>query len=315
VVYADGNNNGVIEPTEILEENNYYPFGLKHQGYNDMTGNTASNYKYKYQEQERQDELGLNWDSFKWRNYDYAIGRFFNIDPLSEKYNTWSTYAFSGNRVIDARELEGLEPYVVTGRAFIPDKILSNPIPFSKTKSFAGDNRKSYQVNTTAYRTEQIVRIDFDSKKATTISNKANGTIGYDKNGKVTKTSNKAKAGPTPTYTSSTMKDKTTTIGMEVNASNKLVIAAPAINYDVNITITETEKGTFDYNISGQTDGFPAYEFFITNEATGDSYLIYGSNPAATGDTPTALFPPMEKKINVSGNSKDLIPVDEEVEF
>ncbi|MDN3709692.1 hypothetical protein QW060_22300 [Myroides ceti] len=38
VVYADGNNNGVIEPTEILEENNYYPFGLKHQGYNDMTG-------------------------------------------------------------------------------------------------------------------------------------------------------------------------------------------------------------------------------------------------------------------------------------
>ena len=33
-----------------------------------------------------------------------------NIDPLTEKYNTWSPYAFSGNRVIDSRELEGLEP-------------------------------------------------------------------------------------------------------------------------------------------------------------------------------------------------------------
>ncbi|KPH14108.1 hypothetical protein AMQ68_00860 [Chryseobacterium sp. ERMR1:04] len=41
------------------------------------------------------------------------MGRFFNVDPLSEKYNTWSTYAFSGNRIIDARELEGLEPKIV----------------------------------------------------------------------------------------------------------------------------------------------------------------------------------------------------------
>src|SRR5690606_17332406 len=35
LVYADLNNNGTIEPaTEIVEENNYYPFGLKHEGYN-----------------------------------------------------------------------------------------------------------------------------------------------------------------------------------------------------------------------------------------------------------------------------------------
>ena len=37
------------------------------------------------------------------------VGRFFNIDPLAEKYTYNSTYAFSENRVIDARELEGLE--------------------------------------------------------------------------------------------------------------------------------------------------------------------------------------------------------------
>lgn len=66
-------------------------------------------YDYKYQGQERQDELGLNWESFKWRNYDYAIGRFMSVDPLAEKYNYQSPYNFAENRVVDGVELEGLE--------------------------------------------------------------------------------------------------------------------------------------------------------------------------------------------------------------
>ena len=43
------------------------------------------------------------------------VGRFFNIDPLAEKYTHNSTYAFSENRVIDARELEGLEAVLIHG--------------------------------------------------------------------------------------------------------------------------------------------------------------------------------------------------------
>ncbi|WP_123911582.1 DUF4329 domain-containing protein [Chryseobacterium sp. G0162] len=65
---------------------------------------------YKYQEHELK-ETGFY--SFKWRNYMPDVGRFFNIDPLAEKYPTWATYVLSGNRVVDARELEGLEPYVL----------------------------------------------------------------------------------------------------------------------------------------------------------------------------------------------------------
>ena len=37
------------------------------------------------------------------------VGRFFTVDPLSEKYAYQSHYNFSENRVVDARELEGLE--------------------------------------------------------------------------------------------------------------------------------------------------------------------------------------------------------------
>src|SRR5690606_3225114 len=118
LTYRDGYRNhptleyakdGVIQATEIIEENNYYPFGLKHKGYNELSTENPAGHKYKFQEQERNEELGLNWDSFKWRNYDYAIGRFMNIDPLGEKYAYQSHYNFSENRVIDGRELEGLE--------------------------------------------------------------------------------------------------------------------------------------------------------------------------------------------------------------
>jgi RHS repeat-associated protein len=114
---------------KILEENHYYPFGLKHTNYNSdrlmyvkeaeiykikPVAAAVQTYKYKFQGTERQDELGLNWDSYKYRNYDYAIGRFMSIDPLTEEYHTWSPYVFSGNRVVDSRELEGLEPVNVT---------------------------------------------------------------------------------------------------------------------------------------------------------------------------------------------------------
>jgi RHS repeat-associated protein len=68
---------------KILEENNYYPFGLKHNSYN--VDNLQLEYKYKYNGKELQDELGLNMYDYGARNYDPALGRWMNIDPLAEE--------------------------------------------------------------------------------------------------------------------------------------------------------------------------------------------------------------------------------------
>ena len=314
--YTDANGDGSIDPaTEIIEENNYYPFGLEHNGYNNVINGTEYNYE-TFQGQEISKELGYNMLEFKYRHYDPAIARFVTIDPLTEDYTDWGPYVFSGNRVIDARELEGLEPYLITGRSFIPDESVKSPVrAFSNVKSFKGDNRNSYQVNSTDYRTEQKVRVDFDNNKVTGVSNTASYTVGLDSNGNEVARSEVGKAGPTPTYTPDTMSEGSTTVNMEVDASNKLVTGAPAINYDVGITITQNEDGTFNFSIQGESDGFPAYEFFITNEANGESFLIHGSNPASRGDTPNALFPPMDQNINNSGNSSNLKPVEEKVPF
>jgi len=45
--------------------------------------------------------------------HDPRIGRFFAVDKLARQYPFNSPYSFSGNRVIDAIELEGLEPWEV----------------------------------------------------------------------------------------------------------------------------------------------------------------------------------------------------------
>ncbi|UKB81350.1 RHS repeat-associated core domain-containing protein [Chryseobacterium sp. MEBOG07] len=93
---------------KIDRTTHFYPFGLEFGGELSTSNSINPNYTYSSQGQEKQIETG--WSSYRWRNYDPAMGRFFNIDPLAENYHTWSTYAFSGNRVVDARELEGLEP-------------------------------------------------------------------------------------------------------------------------------------------------------------------------------------------------------------
>jgi len=67
------------------------------------------NNKEKFQGQPMEDDLGLNWYGFKWRNHDPQIGRFIQIGPLSDKYVHNSTYVFSENKVTAHIELEGLE--------------------------------------------------------------------------------------------------------------------------------------------------------------------------------------------------------------
>jgi RHS repeat-associated protein len=64
---------------------------------------------WTFQGQERQDALDLGWYGYKWRNHQPELGRFFNVDPLSEDYKYNSTFAFSENKVTNSIELEGLE--------------------------------------------------------------------------------------------------------------------------------------------------------------------------------------------------------------
>ncbi|WP_445455991.1 RHS repeat domain-containing protein [Flavobacterium sp. HNIBRBA15423] len=99
---------------KILEENHYYPFGLKHEGYNmdyktyqkiqsgaiaiRLAAPLQPNYLYKYNGAELQTELGLNMYDMDMRDYDPAIARWVAQDPVVHyDYSPYS--AFDNNPV------------------------------------------------------------------------------------------------------------------------------------------------------------------------------------------------------------------------
>uniref|UniRef100_UPI00397FAD15 M91 family zinc metallopeptidase n=1 Tax=Spongiimicrobium sp. 3-5 TaxID=3332596 RepID=UPI00397FAD15 len=104
--YQDTDNDGSVGQSEILQERNYYPFGLQHKGYN---GNIqgAENDHMTYQGQEHEEELGKETYAFQWRDYDPAIARFNKIDRFAEKYYDKTPYHFAANNPIRFTEIAG----------------------------------------------------------------------------------------------------------------------------------------------------------------------------------------------------------------
>jgi len=56
---------------------------------------------------ELQTDLDINLYDYGARNYDSAIGRWFNIDPLAEKFINITPYSYVANNPINAIDTDG----------------------------------------------------------------------------------------------------------------------------------------------------------------------------------------------------------------
>ncbi|WP_442787958.1 DUF6443 domain-containing protein [Flavobacterium suncheonense] len=167
---------------KIMEENHYYPFGLKHTNYNSdfllfQKGETEGivlrppgpttpsrlTYNYKYNGKELQDELGLNFYDYGARNYDPAIGRWMNIDPLAEKFNSMSPYVYGLNdpaNVIDPDGQDGIRVVDTKNKT-----ITIKAVYYVQTEksSYYAQNGKIKEIN--GYSSKEIASMQKDYNK------------------------------------------------------------------------------------------------------------------------------------------------------
>ncbi len=105
-----GNNRAVARADgPMFQRNHYYPFGMT---FADSYNSNIQPYKYNGKELDR--KHGLNLYDYSARYYDQAIGRFTTVDPLAEKYYSWSPYAYVMNNPLKYIDPDG-KAIIVSG--------------------------------------------------------------------------------------------------------------------------------------------------------------------------------------------------------
>ena len=128
-----GNNRVVVSETGVTEEvNHYYAFG-------GLFSSDESFQPFKYNGKELDTQKGLNWYDYGARQYDAALGRWFTVDPLAEKYFNLNPYTFTGNYGFNVREVNGGLFIFVNGFDPLEYGIHLTKYPLSFINFLAGD--------------------------------------------------------------------------------------------------------------------------------------------------------------------------------
>jgi RHS repeat-associated protein len=174
--------------TAILEENHYYPYGLTHQGYNadhkfffaineiielvEVTSIMDDKYKYKFNGMEWQDELDLNHYDFGARNYDAALGRWMNVDPLADIQPDKTPYHFVSNNPITRVDPTGMLDTHYEDE--FGKTIVETNDGNDATVVIAGDNVKAFQED---FNNTSVMHQDGAAKNAEWISKYGEGMV------------------------------------------------------------------------------------------------------------------------------------------
>jgi len=100
-----GNNRVVINQSGAVQQvNHYYPFGgLFGEGIQ------TANQPYKYNGKKLDRFQGVDMYDYGARHYDAALGRWFTVDPMAEKYYSFSQYVYCANNPVRFIDPNGKE--------------------------------------------------------------------------------------------------------------------------------------------------------------------------------------------------------------
>jgi len=110
LIFSDLDNDGTIDTTEILQEEHYYPFGLKQKGDWSKRPSPAS-YQYNGIEYIDRYDLNINMTTYRW--LDPTLGRWGSIDIAADSYTGLSPYNSMNNSPIGNIDPDGDSPILI----------------------------------------------------------------------------------------------------------------------------------------------------------------------------------------------------------
>lgn len=115
LMYSDLNNNGIPEvPNEIIQEEHYYPFGMKMTGPWMSAGSSSATMPYQYNGIDHVNAFNLNVNMAAFRTLDPVIGRWWQVDPKAEHDVANTPYGSMYNNPINYADPLGDEPITLT---------------------------------------------------------------------------------------------------------------------------------------------------------------------------------------------------------
>ena len=213
---------------------------------------------------------------------------------------------------VDANVYVARYEFPITINTFIPANYIDDPTPFSDT-IFEGDDR-GFDING-SFRTQQkfslaaYVLVDADGEFKSHVP-MTGESVSYQKstsleNGQISAAARADTTNGPPmklewvyastagmSVTVTRMSDYEVKAECTVSVGNPL-INSPNIDYDFTIEIDYLGLKNPSYRITGDHDGFPAYEVYIGNQMI--HHYHHGN------ETPLALFPPMDRSVNNAG--------------
>ena len=224
-----------------------------------------------------------------------------SIDPLAEKYSYQSPYNFSENRVVDSRELEGLEAVSVTTKSFAPYNTFGG--------GFSGDgaNAKFSTSPTATARVQNTVNVDFNKSKPTvsgglqTSDPSHHPLLGSD-------TAPSRNALTNVSIGENSAGNKQVSFKSDLKGANPLIYNAP--NIDVNAIFSMSsnqETNVLSISAYASGDKFPSAESFITDSAGNSVFIgvskLEGSPANLVGEGNKKMFTAdMQIKFDSNGN-------------
>ncbi|SFT76529.1 RHS repeat-associated core domain-containing protein [Chryseobacterium formosense] len=252
---------------EVLEENNYYPFGLKHEGYNQLSGNPG--YQYKYNGKELQNETGMY--DYGARFYMPDIGRWGVVDPLTEKMRKFSPYNYAWDNPIRFIDPDGMWPYPVITRSFAPFPTFGGGFSgdrrgYSTSQNVTSRLSHSYVMNTDNHTYTNYGASSSPSSHPYLGAATANNDVGTISNA---------------VYTTNKDGSTTTSWTAKMAGSNPLTPGGltPDIDVTTNFSLTENKAaGILGISVKQTGDAFPSAETMIGD--TAGNQLMVGVSPA-----------------------------------